>query len=162
MTIVDLASAIADRAHAGQVDKAGKPYIGHVRRVAGYVDRQDLNAVAAALLHDVLEDTPVTAQDLAAAGIPSEVVAAVVLVTRRPEQSSEKYYAAIRGCPLAREVKLADLADNTDPRRQDLLESAHRNRLIGKYNAAYAALEADPDDGARRRGGSLSAPLPGI
>lgn len=57
LDVVELADQLAADAHAGQVDKGGKPYIEHVRRVAGYVDRSDSYAIAAALLHDILEDT---------------------------------------------------------------------------------------------------------
>jgi (p)ppGpp synthase/HD superfamily hydrolase len=149
--ITALAAQVADSAHAGQRDKAGQPYIGHVRRVATYVDPHDANAVAAALLHDTIEDTPITTADLAARGIPAEVIEAVELLTRRDDQSPDDYYQQIRQHRLAREVKLADLADNTDPDRLAMLPETHRARLLRKYANAYQALGADPDDGHRRR-----------
>ncbi|MGD9622260.1 HD domain-containing protein [Mycolicibacterium sp.] len=150
-SISALADSIAAAAHDGQLDKAGNPYIGHVRRVAGYVDPADQHAVAAALLHDIVEDTAVTPADLTAAGLPGEVVDAVVLLTRYDGLAPEDYYTQIRRHPLAREVKLADLADNTDPSRLALLPPERQAKLTRKYAAAYQALGADDTDGHRRR-----------
>jgi (p)ppGpp synthase/HD superfamily hydrolase len=65
------AGAIAAAAHASQVDKAGNPYVGHVRRVASYVDQTNTDAVVAALLHDVMEDAGITAADLGQQGTPA-------------------------------------------------------------------------------------------
>lgn len=146
-----LAERIARRAHAGQYDKAGQPYLEHVRRVSRYVDPSDPHAVAAAWLHDTLEDSPITTDELVAEGIPAEVIEAVELLTRTPGQPSSDYYAKIRAHPLARQVKLADLADNTDPERLALLPEPQRTRLITKYTHAYHALAADTQDGHHRR-----------
>lgn len=150
-TLAALAAGIAEKAHAGQVDKAGRPYVEHVRRVAAYVDPTDADAIAAALLHDTLEDTETTPADLAAAGIARPVIDAVVLLTRRSDLSTADYYARIHCDRLAREVKLADLADNTDPARLQLLEPAARERLRRKYRHAYQALGSAEADGERRR-----------
>lgn len=151
MDIIAAADAIAATAHAHQVDKAGKPYVGHVRRVASYVDPDNPEARTAALLHDVMEDCGITAAELAAQGIPVAAIDAVELLTRRDDQPPADYYKAIRNHPIAREVKLADLADNTDPARLEKLSEADRTRLKSKYAAAYEALGADFDDGTRRR-----------
>lgn len=139
--LVALAEGIARAAHAGQMDKAGMPYAEHPARVAARV-ADDPYAVAAAWLHDVLEDTPVTAQGLAAHGIPERVVTAVRALTRRPGQTSEDYYRAVAADRLALRVKVADLADNGDPARLAVLEAddpATAARLRAKY--AYAAAE---------------------
>ena len=146
-----VAVLVAQTAHEGQRDQAGRPYIEHVLRVAGYVDPTDPDVVAAALLHDTLEDTDVTAADLAAAAIPATVIETVLLVTRRAGQTPQDYYTQIRRHQRAREVKLADLADNTDPQRLARLPTAHRTRLARKYAEAYRALGVDPSDGAHRR-----------
>nr|BBX76220.1 hypothetical protein MFLOJ_00070 [Mycobacterium florentinum] len=95
------ADAIAAAAHAGQVDKAGMPYIGHVRRVASYVDPANTDAVVAALLHDVIEDTGLTAADLAERGIPQAAIDAIELLTRRDDQPSADYYRRISAHPTA-------------------------------------------------------------
>jgi len=154
MDHIATADAIAARAHASQVDKAGMPYVGHVRRVASYVDPTNADAVVAALLHDVIEDSGITAAELADRGIPAAAIDAVERLTRRSDQPSASYYQRIGDHPIAREVKLADLADNTDPERMATLSEADRTRLTRKYANAYAALGADFDDGARRRSGA--------
>jgi hypothetical protein len=145
------ADALAAAAHAGQVDKAGNPYVGHVRRVASYVDPANTDAVVAALLHDVIEDTGLTAAELASRGVAARAIEAVELLTRREDQPPAEYYQLIRDQPIAREVKLADLADNTDPARLATLSAPDQERLTRKYANAYEALGADFDDGNRRR-----------
>ncbi|WAC93487.1 HD domain-containing protein [Mycobacterium sp. Aquia_213] len=151
MDLIATADAIAAEAHAGQVDKAGMPYVGHVRRVASYVDPTNTEAVVAALLHDVIEDTGINAAELSDRGIPQAAIDAIELLTRRDDQPSASYYQRISEHPTAREVKLADLADNTDPDRLATLSESDRQRLTQKYSGAYAALGADFDDGSRRR-----------
>jgi len=149
--VTSKAHELAERAHRGQFDKAGIPYIGHLERVASYVDPANPVAMTAALLHDSIEDTSLTAQDLLEHGIPAGAIEAIELLTRRPEQTPEDYYQAISEHPLAREVKLADLADNSDPVRLALLPDSVRAHLTQKYSAAYRALGANVDDGDRRR-----------
>lgn len=132
------ARAIAYIAHRGQTDKAGAAYIDHPRRVAERLSEPA--QVAAAWLHDVIEDCGITADDLRAAGIPEDVVAAVVLLTRTPDQPSQDYYAAIKDDPIALAVKLADIADNTDEERLARLPQETQARLRSKYAAAVQAL----------------------
>jgi hypothetical protein len=148
---VELADRLAADAHAGQLDKAGEPYVEHLRRVASYVDPSDTRAVVAALLHDIIEDTSTTAAQLLEQRVPAEVVEAVQLLTRKPEQLATDYYRNICGHALAREVKLADLADNTDPDRLARLPYVQRVRLTEKYGDAYEALGVGFEDGDRRR-----------
>jgi (p)ppGpp synthase/HD superfamily hydrolase len=149
--VVALAGRLAADAHAQQVDKAGRPYVEHLRRVAAYVNPSDLSAVAAALLHDVLEDTTTTPAQLLEQHLPADVVDTVQLLTRKPQQQAADYYREIRAHAMAREVKLADLADNTDPDRLAQLPEALRLRLVRKYADAYEALGAGLEDGRRRR-----------
>lgn len=149
--LIATAQRLCDHAHMGQLDKAGRPYVEHPRRVAGYVAGADTTAVATALLHDALEDSSMTSTDLAAAGITAKIIEVVELLTRRNGVSSDEYYRRIRAHPIARDVKLADLADNTDPDRLALLTPADRSRLMAKYTAAYAALGVDPSDADHRR-----------
>lgn len=139
-SIADLAEQIAAAAHEGQVDKAGQPYIAHPARVAARV-AGDERAVAAAWLHDVVEDTDVTLADLEQT-FPPEVTAAVDALTRRPHEAPADYYARVRQLPLALTVKLADLADNSDPQRLAQLDAATRDRLTAKYARARAELTA--------------------
>jgi len=142
--LVTTARQIATDAHRGQVDKAGAPYIGHPARVAGHAAAAggDERVVAAAWLHDVVEDTDVTPNDLRAAGIPDDVVAAVVALSKVPGQSVEDYFAAVNRDPIAIAVKAADLADNTDPARLALLDEGTRQRLVAKYARAHSLLGA--------------------
>ncbi len=150
-TTTAIAADIAEQVHANQQDKAGRPYVEHVQRVATYVDPTNESAIAAALLHDTIEDTALTPADLTGAGIPTEVVDAVNLLTRREDQPAADYYAQISRHPLALEVKLADLADNTDPQRLALLPEDRQEKLRRKYATAYQALGADYGDGEQRR-----------
>lgn len=142
--VVALARQIATAAHRGQVDKAGAPYIGHPARVAGHAAAAggDERVVAAAWLHDVVEDTGITPADLRAAGVPDDVVTAVVAVTKVPGEQVEDYFARVNRDPVAVAVKTADLADNTDPARLAALDDATRRRLEEKYARARQLLAA--------------------
>lgn len=144
MDLVTRAREIATAAHRGQVDKAGVPYIGHPERVAAHAAAAggDERVLAAAWLHDVIEDTATTPDDLRAAGFPEEVVAAVVAVTKVAGEPTEAYFARVNADPLAVAVKTADLADNTDPQRLTQLEHATRVRLEAKYARARRLLAA--------------------
>ena len=139
--LVNTARRLAAHHHDGQVDKAGQPYLGHILRVAERVSHLEPEVVAAALLHDILEDTEATEADLAGAGISSTVIEAVVLLTNTGGPL-EEYYARIREHPLALAVKLADIADNSDPARQVQLDPEVRDRLTRKYAKAVAALQS--------------------
>lgn len=150
---VDSARSLAHELHRGQTDKVGNPYVEHLGRVASYVDQSVEHAVMAAWLHDSVEDTTVTTYDLSFVHeVPDPVVVAVTLLTRQRDVSPDAYYARIRDHHLALEVKLADLADNTDPARLGILDEATATRLISKYAKAYSALGVEPIDGQRRRG----------
>lgn len=150
--LIAASRAAAIAAHAGVVNRYnGEPYIEHPRRVVGHADRllaaeQDLGAdqwavaVSAAWLHDVLEDTDVSAEDLRDAGVTGGVLEVVELLTRRDDVPASVYYERICEHRLARIVKLADLADNTDPVRRAALEPRHARRLAVRYVSAYEAL----------------------
>jgi|GEM_PF-1295725 len=141
---VALAKGIAFAAHRGQLDKSGTPYIDHPGRIAERFDPvTDPIAAAAAWLHDVLEDTPLTSRELFEAGVLLEVVGVVELLTRRPEVTPDEYYARIRRHPVALRVKLADIDDNTAPWRLRRLDFAKQQRLAEKYRYARRALGVD-------------------
>ena len=131
------AIVLAAQAHRGQVDKGGQPYILHVLRVM--LRQEDETARIVAVLHDVLEDTPVTLADLQAAGYDDQLCEAVDCLTRRTEETYEEMIERVATNPLARQVKLADLADNLDPKRQVPVESAVADRRT-RYAAARARL----------------------
>lgn len=136
--LVERAKALAIRAHAGQLDKAGRPYIEHVARVASAVEQySDQEIQAVAWLHDVLEDRPEFSDEVYR--MPVEVMWACCLLdrTRAP---SHAYYARIARNPLALCVKLADIADNEDESRLSLLDDKTAARLRRKYAKARVAL----------------------
>lgn len=136
---VDDAVAIARVAHQGQVDKSGNPYIGHPLRVMGRVSGE--HARMAAVLHDVVEDTVVTAEDLLAAGCPPEVVETVLALSHREGEPQEDYLRRVSADPVALVVKRADIADNTSPPRMALLDQPTRDRLLAKYARALDLLD---------------------
>ncbi len=142
MSTLERAIAIAAQAHAGQVDKAGAAYITHPLRVMHRVSSAEARMVA--VLHDVVEDTPVTFQDLREAGFSTEVLTALDAVTKRDGEAYEDFVRRAARDPIGREVKLADLADNCDlsrianPTMRDL-------ERIHKYRHAIRMLQAGPD-----------------
>lgn len=141
-----IAQAIATIAHRGQLDKAGLPYITHPQRVVSYLFNPRDQEVAAAWLHDVLEDTDLTREDLHEAGIDWPTIGIVEFLTHTPGQRLEDYYADIRASYTARRVKLADIADNTDPNRLAKLDAETIVRLTKKYAKARLLLNASPTD----------------
>lgn len=147
-TLAARAQSIATRAHHGQTDKAGRPYITHPARIAARVQGDDtLEAVA--WLHDVVEDTPVTLDDLRDAGFPEAVVAAVHAITRRTHEAPDDYYDRVRANETALRVKAADIADNSDPARLALLDEPTRQRLTRKYAHARHRLGLAPEEPPR-------------
>ena len=132
-SMVDLALSIARKAHEGQLDKAGVDYIEHPIYVASQVDTEEEKAVA--LLHDVIEDSPVSAEGLLQAGLPETVVTAVQVLTKKKEQDYQKYLETVKKNPLARVVKLADLKHNSDLSRLSSITEKDRERLK-KYKKA--------------------------
>jgi (p)ppGpp synthase/HD superfamily hydrolase len=110
--ILAVAVDLASRAHRGQPYPAPEPelFIQHPLRVMNAL--HGARAQAAALLHDVLEDTTMTADELRAADLPVEVVEAVIALTRPPAETYEQYIERVALNDIAREVKLANLANN--------------------------------------------------
>lgn len=115
MSNLERALAIATLAHAGQQDKAGEPYILHPLRMMLKLESEEERQTA--LLHDVLEDTAVTLEDLQEAGFSDAVLEAVQLLTRQPEETRMEAAQRAAQNPLALRVKLADNADNLNPKR---------------------------------------------
>ena len=136
--MIDIALAIAKKAHAGQVDKAGVDYIQHPLYVASQVKTEQEKAVA--LLHDVIEDSDVTADDLLASGLSNEVVTAVQILTKKKKgQSYQEYLEKVKSNNLARVVKLADLKHNSDLSRLKSVANTDYER-VKKYKNAIRYL----------------------
>jgi (p)ppGpp synthase/HD superfamily hydrolase len=131
LSTVERAAEIAALAHAGQVDKVGEPYIGHPTRVAARVTGDDARIVA--LLHDVVEDSGWTFDELAAEGFTQAQLDAIDALTKRAGEPLEASMARVAALPLAVHVKKADLADNADPARLARLDAAKRAKLERKY-----------------------------
>ncbi|MCR8981983.1 HD domain-containing protein [Brevibacillus laterosporus] len=134
---------LATKAHANQQDKGGQPYILHPLRVMMYMPSDEARAVA--VLHDVLEDTDVTADDLREAGFPKEVVEAVMILTKNSKEDYDSYIKRVKQNQLARAVKIADIKDNLDLTRIAEPTEADVAR-IEKYKRALKELEADAED----------------
>ncbi|MEI5098405.1 HD domain-containing protein [Streptomyces sp. PmtG] len=140
MLSVSEVDLLAVRAHAGQTDKGGAPYIEHVRAVAAGLAPLGQELVMAGLLHDIVEDTDWTAQRLREAGVPARVVEIVEAVTNVPGIPYEEKIARITTDPQAVLVKIADNAHNSCPHRAALLPPDKRAYLATKYRAARARL----------------------
>ena len=128
---------IAYAAHHGQVDKAGVPYIFHPLHLAETMD--DEISCCAALLHDTVEDTAVTLEDLAKE-FPAEVVEAVRLLTHDPSENYLEYVRRIKGNSVAMKVKLADLAHNSDQSRFAGVQVSEER--LGYFRDKYAKARA--------------------
>ncbi len=145
MATLERAIEIAAAAHAGQTDRAGQPYVLHPLRVMLAVRSPEERM--AAVLHDVVEDTPWTLDRLAAEGFPPAVLEAVALLTRDPAAGADDvaylaYVARAAAHPVARAVKAADLRDNLDESRLPAPTDRDRARAA-KYRRALALVAAD-------------------
>ena len=127
-------------AHKDQVDKSGMPYVFHPFHVAEQMKDEVTTIVA--LLHDVVEDTKYTLDDIAARGFGQDVVDALALMTHDKNVPYLEYVAKLKNNPVARAVKLADLAHNSDPTRLDVVDEKAEERF-DKYKKAIAILEAE-------------------
>ncbi|HYT39843.1 MAG TPA: HD domain-containing protein [Acidimicrobiia bacterium] len=143
MSVVALAETLARRYHAGQVDRLGVPYIEHPRAVAGLLAGAPEPWRAAAWLHDVLEHTDATPAELAAAGVPPEVVRVVEVLTRRPGEDYLAFIGRVCADPVAVRVKIADALHNLDPTRDFGPTAGQRARYHRALVLLFGALPAD-------------------
>lgn len=142
MNEISLAINIAVNAHDGQVDKSGEPYIFHPLRVMLDLQKQGAKdeVVIAGVLHDVVEDSPWTLTQIEALGIPILSTDIIFLLTKNKGEPNIEYYKRIREHSDATQVKLADIKDNSDPKRLAKLDFETRNRLLVKYDVAKSIL----------------------
>ena len=126
-------------AHQHQVDKSGMPYVFHPMIVAERMTSELTTTVA--LLHDVVEDTDYTLEDLRAMGYPEEVISALSLLTHAPSVPYMDYVKEIAKNPIAREVKLGDLRHNSDIARLSKVTEKDLSR-VEKYRKAIEYLES--------------------
>lgn len=125
------------QAHKDQTDKSGIPYVFHPIHLAEQMKDEDTTVVA--LLHDVVEDTTYTPEDLAAMGFNDRVIAAIRLMTHDENIPYMEYVAKIKENPIAKAVKLADLAHNSDTTRLDTVDAKAAAR-VEKYTKAIRLL----------------------
>ena len=125
-------------AHKEHWDRSGVPYVFHPWHVAEQMTNEE--SCAAALLHDVIEDTDITADDLRNAGISERVVQAVLMLTHDKTEPYLEYVARIKDDPIASEVKLADLAHNSDVTRFAVPMTDKDRARLEKYQKAIAIL----------------------
>lgn len=110
MATLEKAIELAAKYHARQKDKGGQPYILHPLAVMAKVE--GITAKTVAVLHDIIEDTPITAEDLQQEGFSQEIIAAVVALTKQEGMSREQAAIQARQNPIARLVKIADVSEN--------------------------------------------------
>ena len=131
------ALVISFNAHKEQVDKSGMPYVYHPYRIAEQME--DEYSTCVALLHDVVEDSDITLDDLKNKGFPQEVIEAIALMTHDDDTPYFDYIKRIKTNPIATAVKLADLQDNSNYERLDKVEIKDLQRLE-KYREAKRIL----------------------
>ena len=131
------------KAHEGQVDKSGMPYVTHPLHLAEQMEDED--STVAALLHDVVEDTQYTIEDLESMGFGETVTDALKLLTHDNKVPYLEYVRAIRSNPVAKKVKLADLAHNSDLTRLDHEPTAKDLARVEKYQKAREILLEEDD-----------------
>lgn len=139
MSNLENAIALAVEAHRGQLDKSGNPYILHPLRVMFRLE-SDLERIVG-ILHDVVEDTPYTFDDLRAMGYSDEVIVALDGVTRREQESYEEFVNRSQAHPVSRRVKLADLEDNMDVRRLKSEPTEKDFERLKRYRRAWEQLK---------------------
>lgn len=133
------ATLIAKLAHQGQKDKSGEPYIHHPMTVASYLEDPELKAIA--MLHDTIEDTSVTYEDLLSV-FGNNIADTVLCLTHQKEEDYFDYIRRVKKDPAARLVKLADIRHNMLPERNQNLDEKGRKRLE-KYRIALKLLNGE-------------------
>lgn len=126
-------------AHKDQLDKSGLPYVFHPFHLAEQMKDEATTIVA--LLHDVVEDTDYTFEDLEGMGFGAEVIEALKLLTHDDAVPYMDYVANLKHNPIARAVKLADLSHNSDPTRLEVMDEWAIKRAE-KYKAAMELLKS--------------------
>ena len=134
-TDIEAAKSLATKAHEGQTDIAGLPYITHPERVASRLSTPEAQVVG--WLHDTVEDTPLTLSDISKKFGP-ETAAAVDAISRRDGEKWSDYIDRVAANPMARQVKISDLVDNSNLTRiphvtlKDVKRQAKYNKALKK------------------------------
>ena len=137
--MLDKALEIAKAAHEGQVDVGGAEYINHPIEVAEHCEDEDAKIVD--LLHDVIEDSKVTLDDLRSQGFKDEIIEAIDIISGRSGIGYDEYLQSIKDNDLARVVKIQDLIHNSDLSRLRVVRDKDRNR-VKRYEEALEFLRS--------------------
>nr|WP_154983833.1 HD domain-containing protein [Paenibacillus xylanexedens] len=140
MLDIESAISVALQAHKGQLDKGGQPYILHPLAVMNRVESMEEKIVA--VLHDVIEDSEVTLEELRGLGFSEEILTAIQLLTRSTEDSYEEFIEKTTTNRTARNVKIADIKENINISRIMNPTEEDYNRLE-KYRKALERLERE-------------------
>lgn len=132
---------IATNAHHGQFDKGGNPYILHPFAVMSLLEETDEELQCMALLHDVVEDTKITYNELREAGMSDRVIEGVKVLTKQRGQSYEEYKELVFSNRDAMLVKMADLTHNTDIRRLKGVAQKDIERMT-KYHVFFLEIKS--------------------
>ena len=138
MNIIEKTLEIALKAYSGQRDKAGKAYVLHPLRLMSKMKTEDEMSVA--LLHDVIEDSDYTAEDLLKSGIPLSIVDAVQCLTKKKNEPYEAFIERLLNNNLARKIKKADIEDNINILRLNTVNTKDLER-IAKYHKAWHTID---------------------
>ncbi len=133
--LTNKAMRLCYEAHKGQYDKSGVPYIFHPIHLAEQLE--DERDICVALLHDVIEDTEYTIDDIVECGFPGEVIEAIKILTRDKSIDYMDYIALVKENDIAKRVKLKDLEHNSDPTRlANIKDTEKRAVLSERYEKA--------------------------
>lgn len=138
MNFIEKALEIALSAYAGRKDKAGQTYILHPLRLMNRMESDIERAVA--LLHDVIEDSDITDQELLNEGIPKTVVDAVKCLTKRDGENYDDFISRVSANDLATKIKIVDIEDNINILRLKRLTKKDLDRIV-KYHSAWNQLK---------------------
>lgn len=131
---LNMAIHIATDYHNGQIDKSGEPYILHPIWVMNNV--KSLNGKVVAMLHDIVEDTEITIENLIDFGFDEDIVIAIDILTKKKGQKYTDYIELVGKNNLAREVKISDLKHNMDLKRLKEITDKDKKRYV-KYKNSY-------------------------
>lgn len=134
---LEKAIAIALKAHMGKTDKGGNPYILHPLRVMLSMDTLEERVIG--VMHDVLEDSDISTEQLKGNGFSDEIITALKLLKKLKAESYDEYIDKIKNNSLAKKVKKADLIDNMNTKRLLVLTDEDSIR-VKKYKKAYKRL----------------------
>ena len=142
MDIIEKSLEIALKAHAGKKDKAGDVYILHPLRIMMHMRTKEEMSVA--ILHDVIEDSDYTAEDLLSEGIPKNIVNAVILLTKVDGENYEKFIKNLSKNKLSLNVKKSDIEDNINMLRLNVIDNIDIKRMK-KYHKAWKILKKEDE-----------------